>query len=116
MNENRNLKNIISIHSDVLKNKTNLENESVDYVALFNILHNEHPKKLISESQRILKRGGELGIIHWRKDIAAPRGPELNIRPTVQNILDRVENNKFSLLNTPVLIKPFHFGRVLTNN
>ena len=58
----------------------------VDAVLLFNILHCEQPVTLLRHARNTLRNGGELLVIHWRHDIATPRGPATDIRPRPQQI------------------------------
>lgn len=57
---------------------------SAGFVMLFNILHIEDPVSLLREAARVLVPGGKAGVIHWRRDIPTPRGPSLDIRPTLE--------------------------------
>src|SRR3989344_8483928 len=68
------LNNIETITRDFIADGTGLEDESVDYVVLFNILHNENPGQLLNEAYRILKPNGKIGVIHWNYDSGTPRG------------------------------------------
>ena len=79
--------NVILEERDILVKTTGLDANSVDYVMLFNILHHESPDDFLSEVHRILRPDGKLGILHWRSDILTPRGPDLTIRPTPDQIL-----------------------------
>ncbi len=108
-----NLSNIILEKRDILTETTGLKNNSIDYFMLFNILHNEKPTQFLEEAYRILKPGGKIGIIHWRKDIETPRGPELSIRPTPEQIIKIVDLEKFTLYKKPFLLKPYHYGLIL---
>ena len=78
--EKEGLKNVKPILRDFMAKGTGLEDESVDYVMLFNILHIEHPEILLRESYRILSPQGKLGILHWNYDLTTPRGPSMDIR------------------------------------
>ncbi len=107
------INNIILSHTDVLSQTTGLSNESIDYVMLFNILHHESPQDFIDECYRILKPKGRIGIIHWRSDIATPRGPELSIRPKPQQIVEWINKTQFDIEITPFILEPFHYGLVV---
>lgn len=67
---------------DFVVQGTGMPDASMDHVLLYNILHIEDPVALLREALRILKPGATASIIHWRSDIATPRGPSLDIRPT----------------------------------
>ncbi len=67
--------NIKPLLRDFMANGSGLPDTSVDYVMLFNILHLENPRSLLTEAWRILKKGGLAGIIHWNHDASTPRGP-----------------------------------------
>jgi ubiquinone/menaquinone biosynthesis C-methylase UbiE len=99
---------------DVLTQKTGLADNSIDYVMLFNILQNDNPMDFLNEAFRVLKTGGKVGILHWRSDIITPRGPDLSIRPKPEQILKWIDHQKFSTYKEPTVIKPFHFGLVLS--
>ncbi|QQS51725.1 MAG: class I SAM-dependent methyltransferase [Bacteroidota bacterium] len=106
--------NVILEKRDVLTHTTGLADNSVDYVMLFNILHHDSPKDFLNESFRILKQNGKIGIIHWRSDISTPRGPDLSIRPKPDQILGMIERNRFSIAKKPFLLKPYHYGLVIS--
>lgn len=95
---------------DVLKSSTGLPADSIDYVMLFNLLHLENPHSLLQEAYRILKKGGRLGVIHWRKDIVTPRGPSLDIRPSPDTIATFLEEAGFRIHIHSVLLEPYHYG------
>ena len=111
---NRLINNVILQQRDILTQTTGLADNSVDYVMLFNILHHESPNELLNEAYRILKQYGKLGILHWRSDIETPRGPDLSIRPTPDQILHWIDKQKFAIYKAPTVIIPYHFGLVLS--
>ncbi|MBU1011347.1 MAG: class I SAM-dependent methyltransferase [Bacteroidetes bacterium] len=98
---------------DVLKLTTGLESASIDYVMLFNLLHHDKPEELFGEAFRVLKQHGRLGILHWRSDIATPRGPDLSIRPSPERILQLFDNNQFAVEKPTFFIGKYHYGMVL---
>ncbi len=101
----------IQLHiRDVIASTTGLPDRSTDYVMLFNIMHHDRPAELLEESNRILKRGGKAGIIHWRSDISTPRGPDLSIRPTPEKICDLLREHSFHVEGEPEILPPYHFG------
>ena len=108
------LDNVILENRDILTQTTGLENSSIDYVMLFNILHHDSPDDFLSEAYRILRPKGKVGIMHWRSDISTPRGPDLSIRPTPDQIMQMIDSKKFSIAKSPVVIKPYHFGLIIT--
>jgi Methylase involved in ubiquinone/menaquinone biosynthesis len=61
-----NLNNIKVLLRDVVNEGSGLEDISVDYAMLFNILHAEKPEALLKEAYHILKPVGKLAIIHWK--------------------------------------------------
>ena len=108
------LNNVILNHRDILPQTTGLPYNSVDYVMLFNILHHDSPLDFFNEAYRILKIQGKIGIIHWRSDIPTPRGPDLSIRPKPEQILGWIRDLKFKVHKDPVIIKPYHYGLIIS--
>src|SRR3989344_4892117 len=109
--EKRKLGNVETITRDFVSDGSGLENESVDYVMLFNILHLNNPEKLLREAYRILRRGGRLGIIHWNYDSTTPRGPPIEIRPNSEQCIEWARGAGFNHLIRYDL-KPYHYGIV----
>ncbi|OGC06902.1 methyltransferase type 11 [candidate division WOR-1 bacterium RIFOXYD2_FULL_36_8] len=107
------LKNIEIILRDFVSFGSGLEDESVDYAMLFNILHLENPTSLLLEANRILKKDGKVGIIHWNYDSTTPRGPSMDIRPNPDQCVKWGEEAGF---DNPIQfnLKPYHYGIVLS--
>jgi SAM-dependent methyltransferase len=80
------LTNIVANVRDFCANGTGLDDQSMDFVMLFNILHIEQSLELLREASRILSPNGVIGVIHWRSDISTPRGPSAEIRPSREKI------------------------------
>jgi len=112
--EREQIDNIVLTKRDVLTQTTGLPDNSTDYVMLFNILHHETPLEFINEAYRILKPKGKIGIIHWRSDIATPRGPELTIRPKPDQIISWFDKQKFQIDKQSFIIEPYHFGLIIS--
>jgi len=111
---NHQIDNVILEQRDILTQTTGLADNSVDYVMLFNILHHDSPNDFFNESYRILRSKGKIGIIHWRSDISTPRGPDLIIRPKPEQILEWIDKTKFQIDKEPFLIKPYHYGLIIS--
>jgi ubiquinone/menaquinone biosynthesis C-methylase UbiE len=111
-NAEKGIQNIKVIKTDFMKHGTGLQNNSVDYVMLFNILHAEEPVQLLNESLRILKPGGKAGIIHWIYSDETPRGPSLNIRPKPEQCVNWLIKSGFKIFVEPVSLPPYHYGLV----
>jgi SAM-dependent methyltransferase len=103
------LANIEGITIDFVSDGTGLEDGSVDYVMLFNILHAEKPLSVLKEASRILRPNGKLGIIHWNYDSTTPRGPPMSIRPKPEECEEWAEKADFRLIKRCDL-KPYHYG------
>jgi len=108
------IENIILEKKDILTHTTGLQDNSIDYVMLFNILHHDSPLDFIDEAYRILKPEGKIGIIHWRSDITTPRGPDLIIRPIPEQIIEWIDKHKFRIDKHPFIIEPYHFGLIIS--
>ncbi len=104
--------NIQTVLRDFIVEGSGLPNGSMDYVMLFNILHLERPGVLLNETNRILTKGGKLGIIHWNYDSRTPRGPSMDIRPKPEQCIQWAKEAGFSHLQQHDL-KPHHYGIVM---
>lgn len=113
---NQGIHNIELRCRDFVENGTGLEDNSVNHVMLYNILHIEHPQGLLTEAFRILAPGGTLSVIHWRADIKTPRGPSLDIRPTPDQCIGWAQATGFSQPDVRNISNaaPYHFGLLLT--
>ena len=108
----QNLKNVNAVRRDFMAEGSGLEDQSIDYVMLFNILHLENPATLLEEAKRILRRKGLVGIIHWNYDPSTPRGPSMSIRPKPEDCVNWAQNAGFHGPERYDL-KPYHYGIVL---
>ncbi|MEJ5352587.1 MAG: class I SAM-dependent methyltransferase [Melioribacteraceae bacterium] len=105
-----NVSNIKVIKRDFVNEGTGMEDNSVDYVMLFNILHAENPLVLLNEAYRILKPKGKVGIIHWIHSSITPRGPSLEIRPTPLQCVEWLLKANFKIINKEISLPPYHYG------
>ena len=106
------VRNIEVILRDFMLDGTGLKSESVDYAMLFNILHLENPVALLLEANRILRKDGKIGIIHWNYDSSTPRGPSMDIRPKPEDCIKWAESAGFGGV-IQCDLKPYHYGIVL---
>ncbi len=115
-NKSRRLKltNVRTIVRDLLRDGSGLEDESVDYVMLFNILHIEEPLILLREAFRVLRQNGRVGIIHWIRDPKTPRGPPLEMRPTSEQCKSWCRQAGFVGSAVSIELGPYHFGFVMS--
>jgi SAM-dependent methyltransferase len=84
-----------------------------DYAMLFNILHAAEADLLLTEARRVLKPGGQLGVMHWNHDPSTPRGPSMEIRLQPEQCAKLVEQAGFSV-GTIIDLPPYHYGFVAT--
>lgn len=104
------LSNVTFTLRDVLERGTGLESGSVDMVLLFNLLHSSERRVFLAEAARILKQGGVVAIIHWRKDIPTPRGPAVDMRPDQADISGAAEDLDLHFRGNSKIIEPYHWG------
>lgn len=108
--------NVITLQRDLLLEGCGLAAESVDGVLLAHLLHSEPTEnvRLLQEAQRILRVGGRVAIVHWRRDVPTPRGPTLAFRPTAEQCSHwciQVGFNKDS--QEKYALGPYHWGIVM---
>ena len=107
------IRNVVVEERDVLAHGFDLANGSQDGCLLFNILHHDDPVGMLSAAVQILRPGGRVFAIHWRHDVATPRGPDLKIRPRPEQILGWAAlTGRLRLASEVVDLPPWHFGLV----
>ncbi len=104
------VRNVRLILRDVIEHGTGLEQGRAGMVLLFNILHFKERRILLDEASRILKPDGVAAIIHWRKDIETPRGPDVQSRPDERTILDSVSGLDLYFDGNSRILEPYHWG------
>ncbi len=109
------LANVVAQERDFLADGCGRPDGSATYAMAFNILHIEEPVELLREAYRVLAPGGKLGIIHWKTDLATPRGPSMSIRPQPEQCRGWAEQAGFQFLRDEDLsCCSWHWGMVLT--
>ncbi len=103
--------NVVYVLSDVFVDGFGGEAESKDACLLFNILHCEHPIKLLAEAARVVRPGGMVLVLHWRYDPATPRGPSMEIRPRPERIIHWAEQAVLLEPEGAIMdMPPWHYG------
>lgn len=98
---------------DFVSDGTGMQDESIDYVMLFNILHAVERDAMLNEAWRILTPNGTLAVMHWNYDSKTPRGPSMDIRPRPGDCKSWVETSGFQMIgNSSIDLPPFHYGFV----
>lgn len=105
------IKNANFIQRDIYGEGLGIENNTVDNLFLFNILHCEFPVELLKISYEALKENGELYVIHWKYDETTPRGPSMDIRPKPDRIIEWAKTAKF-VPTKQIDIAPYHYGLI----
>lgn len=103
------LTNILFVKTD--GRLINLENASADILFMVNILHEvDTDYGLVDECRRILKPGGRMVVVDWRKDLT-PVGPPVEERISESEADVIMADRGFSLLAGPELY-PHHYTLV----
>lgn len=93
-------------------NEIPLENESVELLMTVNTLHEFNDKKrMIKETQRVLKPKGEVLIVDFKKENTG-FGPPVAIRVSKEQAIMSFEKNGFNTLKSMDL--PFHYALVFS--
>jgi len=104
------VENIVCEQRDVFSQGFGIAPDSQDACLLFNILHCEEPLRLLNEAARVVHPTGFVHVIHWRYDLATPRGPSMDIRPRPEQIVEWAKQAGL-LVASPVLdLPPWHYG------
>ena len=104
------LNNVKICLRDFVKEGTGLDDGSVNYVMLFNILHAKNPNLLLNEAYRILENKGKMGVIHWIHSESTPRGPSMDIRPKPEQIKKWMKATGFKSRGDIIKLPPYHYG------
>jgi SAM-dependent methyltransferase len=83
---------------------------SCDAALLFNILHCEEPGAVLRAARAVVRPGGLVAIIHWRSDLATPRGPTAEIRPRPEQIFAWAAEAGLAADGESFALPPWHFG------
>jgi SAM-dependent methyltransferase len=85
---------------------------SQTHIMIYNLLHMNEPVPLLRKAYEALHGGGTVSVMHWRTDIPTPRGPPLDIRPTLDMCATWLEQAGFSNITAIDLSDccPFHYG------
>lgn len=105
--------NITFSQRDFVAEGAGIDDASVDYAMVFNLLHCEHPVSLLREARRTLRSGGRVGVIHWLHDQETPRGPPMEMRPTPTQIISWGKRAGLEPAGEVIDLPPYHFGLVL---
>ncbi|MBI2515589.1 MAG: class I SAM-dependent methyltransferase [Opitutae bacterium] len=104
------LHNVQAAVRDVLADGFGRPAGSCDAALLFNILHAEEPVALLRAARAVVRPGGLIAVIHWRSDIATPRGPALEIRPRPERIIAWAVEAGLAVDGASFHLPPWHFG------
>ncbi|MDE2468513.1 MAG: hypothetical protein KGL35_07155, partial [Bradyrhizobium sp.] len=111
--EEQGVRNINATVRDVLAAGFGLEAACCDAALLFNILHCPQPEEVLRKASALLRPTGRVLVIHWRSDIATPRGPALDLRPRPEQIATWAAEAGLKADGPALLLPPWHFGLIL---
>lgn len=97
--------NIVSEYPTIVptqceETQTPLDGNSADLVFMICLHHElENPEQTLAESYRILKPGGKVLVVDWKK-AQMTEGPPLDIRCSIDEVQNQMENTGFDCLHT----------------
>jgi ubiquinone/menaquinone biosynthesis C-methylase UbiE len=107
------LKNIYTIRHDMEQPGTPIKDQTCDAVILSGILHLAHlQKNILRESYRVLKSGGKVVIIEWKKKLL-PFGPKISTRISEQELETMMTATGFTF-KSEIPADYFHYALVFT--
>lgn len=81
----------------LMDEKTPINDKSIDFFFLLNVLHEvEDKKKILDEAKRVLKSKGKIVVVEWKKE-KTPKGPPLNERFSEEELKKLLEENGFKI-------------------
>ncbi|QDH13378.1 class I SAM-dependent methyltransferase [Formicincola oecophyllae] len=100
------------LQADLLEAPSPCARGSMAHVMIYNLLHVEHPERLLAEARRLLRPQGTVSVMHWRSDITTPRGPTMAIRPTARQAMAWLQAAGLGDVQTVPLgnSTPWHWG------
>lgn len=105
------LKNIYTIRHDLETPNMDLKDNSCDAVILSGILHlPKLQKNILHETYRVLKSGGKIIIIEWKKEKLV-FGPNIHNRMSVQQVTDMLTQSGFRFQGE-IPADSFHYSLV----
>lgn len=94
------------------KNGSKLDSDSIDWVILKDMLfQNKNKNQILEEAKRVLKPGGKILMIEWKKS-ATSIGPDMELRIPVEDIKDMARKNELGI-DREIDAGNFHYGLIL---
>lgn len=85
-----------------------LEDELSDLVLMITLHHElNEPEGLLTEAIRVLKKGGQICIIDWKKE-EMPFGPSMDIRCSPEEISRQLDSSGFSSIKNDTSLDMFN--------
>ena len=109
--KHENLKNIYTLHHDLEQPGVPIEENSCDSVILAGIMHlSKVQKNVLRETYRILKSGGSIIVIEWKKE-ALPFGPNIANRIAEEEMQDLLTQAGLKF-NKEIPADTFHYALI----
>jgi ubiquinone/menaquinone biosynthesis C-methylase UbiE len=94
------------------KDGSGIENESVDWVVIANMLYeNTDKNQIIAEAKRILKPEGQILFIDWKASCSVV-GPAMKRRVSKEEMMALAKKNSLEI-SQEIEVSDYHFGMVL---